>query len=188
MKSALSINGRNCEMKKILFIVGSASEHSSILSLVESLADKMEAVFQCEIFTGLKTLPHFDPELSVAHTPEEIIDFRNLIVSADGIVICSPEYVFSIPSGLKNALEWCVSTTVLSEKPLGIITASADGRKGHEELQLILKTLMCDFTENTTLLISGIKGKIDTNGTILDHQTAVDLRNFMHSFKELLNK
>lgn len=180
-------------MKKILFIVGSANERSSNLSLVEYLVGKMDSDFQCEIFSGLKSLPHFDPELSVTHTPEEIIDFRNLIAAADGVVICSPEYVFSIPSGLKNALEWCVSTTVFSEKPLGIITASADGRKGHEELQLILKTLMCHFNEHTTLLISGIKGKIDTNlpagrqgATILDHQTTVNLSKFMRSMKELL--
>ena len=175
-------------MKKILFIVGSASERSSNLSLVESLAGKMGPDFQCAVFSGLKTLPHFDPELSVEHTPEEIVHFRNLVTDSDGIVICSPEYIFSIPAGLKNALEWCVSTTVFSEKPLGIITASADGRKGHEELQLIMNTLMCNFNDSTTLLISGIKGKIDSNSTILDHQTLVDLNKFMHSFKELLNK
>ncbi|WP_262886208.1 NADPH-dependent FMN reductase [Sphingobacterium sp. 18053] len=36
--------------------------------------------------------------------------------------MCLPEYIFSIPSGLKNSIEWCISTTVFSDKPVGIIT------------------------------------------------------------------
>ena len=68
-------------------------------------------------------------------------------------MICTPEYIFSLPSGLKNAIEWCVATTVFSEKPIGVITASADGQKGHEELQMIIKTVMARFTTETTLLI-----------------------------------
>jgi NAD(P)H-dependent FMN reductase len=39
-----------------------------------------------------------------------------------------------LTSGLKNAIEWCVSTTVFSDKPIGLITASASGQKGHEDL------------------------------------------------------
>lgn len=74
-------------------------------------------------------------------------------------MISTPEYIFSIPSGLKNAIEWCVSTNVFSDKPLGLITASANGLKGHEVLQMIMRTLETRFNENTLLLIQGIKGK-----------------------------
>jgi len=37
---------------------------------------------------------------------------------------------------LKNAIEWCVSTTVFTDKPTGIITASASGANGHAKLKL----------------------------------------------------
>jgi NAD(P)H-dependent FMN reductase len=73
-------------------------------------------------------MPHFDPELSTDNPPKIIVEFRTAIEKADGILICTPEYVFIIPSGL-NAIEWCVSTTVFSDKPVGLITASADGRR-----------------------------------------------------------
>ena len=170
-------------MKTILAIIGSASENSSNQKLVEFLADSSKSELNWIVFNELKSLPHFDPELSVNNTPPEIIDLRKMIERADGVVICTPEYVFSIPSGLKNAIEWCVSTTVFSEKPCGLITASAQGEKGHEELQLVMKTLMARFTNQTTLLISGIKGKIQ-QGTI-NPQTRSELEQFLSSFRTL---
>jgi hypothetical protein len=60
---------------------------------------------------------------------------------------------------------------VFSDKPVGLITASAHGAKGHEELQLIMRTVMPKFTDETTLLIQGIKGKINERGEIVDRIT-----------------
>ena len=132
-------------------------------------------------------MPHFSPELSIGNTPKIILDFRERINRADGLLICTPEYVFSIPSGLKNAIEWCVSTMVFSNKPTALITASADGKKGHEELQLIMKTVEAKFTEQTTLLIQGIKGKINEQGIITDDKTNLDFITFIKAYEELVN-
>jgi NAD(P)H-dependent FMN reductase len=175
-------------MKNVFAIVGSASRNSSNERLVAILAEMASDDFRTTICDDLKTLPHFDPELSVGETPDVIRKFRADIESADAVIICTPEYVFSIPSGLKNAIEWCVSTTVFTDKPLGIITASADGQKGHEELQLIMRTVMASFTEETTLLIRGIKGKIDQNGVITDKPTEERLRVFIEGLKRLVQK
>ncbi|TSJ47752.1 NADPH-dependent FMN reductase [Fluviicola chungangensis] len=171
-------------MKTILAIIGSASESSSNRQLVEFLAASTKIEFNWIVFNELKSLPHFDPELSVNNTPQEIVAFRALIDQADGVIICTPEYVFSIPSGLKNAIEWCVSTTIFSNKPCGLITASAQGEKGHEELQLLMKTLMAQFTDETALLISGIKGKIQQDN--INPQTRYELERFLTSFTSLL--
>ncbi len=172
-------------MKTIFAIIGSASENSTNRRLVEFLAESSKNEFNWIIFNELKSLPHFDPELSVNNTPEEISAFRKQVEQADAILICTPEYVFSIPSGLKNALEWCVSTTVFSDKPTGLITASAQGEKGHEELQLILKTVMAKFEAETTLLVSGIKGKIDQKGNVTDSATIKKLDFFLEAFINL---
>ncbi len=172
-------------MKKIFVINGSASENSSNQKLIDHFAALTKNSFELTIFNELKTLPHFDPELSIDNTPNVILDLRQSIENADGILICTPEYVFSIPSGLKNAIEWCVSTTVFSDKPIGIITASASGQKGHEALQLIMKTVMAKFTNDTTLLIQGIKGKISEQGDITDSKTKDDLIRFIDAFKTL---
>lgn len=171
--------------KNIFVIIGSASKDSANKKLIDVFADLTKNDFNLTIFNDLKALPHFDPELSIDNPPESIMEFRQAIDRADGIIVCTPEYVFSIPSGLKNAIEWCVSTTVFSDKPIGLITASAHGQKGHEELQLIMKTVMAKFTDETTLLIQGIKGKVSETGAITDNKTKDDLTKFVSSFKDL---
>lgn len=172
--------------KTVFALVGSASSRSSNHKLVEVLAAELSAEFVVSVFQDLKSLPHFDPQLSSENTPHSILAFREQISQADAILICTPEYIFSIPSCLKNALEWCVSTTIFEGKPIGIITASAHGQKGHEELQLIMKTLQASFTEETTLLIQGIKGKIDQEGKITHEPTRHALADFTRSFKNHL--
>jgi NAD(P)H-dependent FMN reductase len=174
------------EKKHILAIIGSASSNSANLKLVEKIASMTSNEFIFTIFNNLKTLPHFDPELSSENPPKQIIEFRKSIDEADGIIICTPEYVFSIPSGLKNAIEWCISTTIFSNKPCGIITASANGQKGHEELQLIMRTAMTKFTKETTLLIQGIKSKFDEQNNLIDIETTEKLGGFIDAFKLLL--
>jgi len=175
-------------IKKNIFVInGSASENSANQKLIDNFIRQTKEWFNVTVFNGLKTLPHFDPELSIKNTPQIILDLRDAIQQADGILICTPEYVFSIPSGLKNAIEWCVSTTVFSDKPVGIITASASGQKGHEELQLIMKTVMAKFVPETTLLIPGVKGKINVEGEITDTKTKEQLEMFIEGFKNLVN-
>lgn len=172
------------QKKKIFAINGSASQHSSNERLIDQFVRLTEDYFEVTIFNDLKTLPHFDPERSIDNTPASIIAFRQQVQDADGVLICTPEYVFSIPSGLKNAIEWCVSTTVFSDKPIALITASANGEKGHEELQLIMRTVMASFGSETTLLIRGIKAKISQQGSIIDKNILDELVNLIEAYKK----
>lgn len=176
------------EKKNIFAIIGSASANSANLSLVEKIASMSDGLFNITIFTDLKLLAHFDPELSSENPPKAIIEFRRSIENAAGIIICTPEYIFSIPSGLKNAIEWCIATTIFSNKPTGLITASANGEKGHKELQLIMKTAMAKFTEDTCLLIQGIKGKFDALGNLSDQKTKNKLEEFIDAFGKLIGQ
>lgn len=174
--------------KKIIEICGSASRDSINLSILKYIAESEKFEFNFEIIDDLTDLPHFRTELTDTNVPKSITDFRTKITNADGVIICTPEYVFSIPSGLKNAIEWCVSTTVFSDKPIGLITASASGEKGHKELKLIMETVQTNFTDETTLLIQGIKGKVNKEGNIIDQKTELELKKFIQSFKELIKK
>ncbi len=173
-------------MKNIVAIIGSASDDSSNLRLVQYIQKHTTGIFNITIYDRLRDLPHFSPELSIENTPQEILALRQLIANADGILISAPEYIFSIPSGLKNLLEWSVSTTIFSEKPLAILTASANGEKAHEELILIMKTLMAHFTVDTTLLIKGIKGKINEEHIVSDKETEMQLSRFINSFRSII--
>lgn len=172
--------------KQIIAINGSASQNSSNLAILNAIAKLGQQMFDLRILNDLTKLPHFKTDLTDTNVPENIVQFRNDIALADGIIICTPEYVFSIPSRLKNAIEWCVSTTVFTNKPTGLITASASGEKGHEELQLIMKTVMAKFTPETSLLIQGVKGKVNKNNEIVDEKTKNELGEFVKSFIGLI--
>ena len=174
--------------KKILAIIGSTRANSSNLKLVAKIEALSREIFDFTIFDEISSLPHFNPDLDNDHPPESVVSFRKNIAEADGILICTPEYVFSLPGSLKNAIEWCVSTTVLSQKPVGLITASASGDKASEELQLIMQTLETKFNEDTTLLIKGIKGKINDQLEISDPETLSNVMRFIAAFQDLLKQ
>ncbi len=123
------------------------------------------------VYEGMLALPYFNPDLDKEETvPVTVSEFRNQIQAADAVLICTPEYVFSLPGVLKNALEWTVSTTVFSDKPAALITASASGQKAAESLELIMRTIGAKFSQDTMLLIQGVKGKVDGDEAVLREQ------------------
>jgi len=176
------------EKINVLGINGSASQDSSNLTILKNIKALGRDHFDMTILEDLSILPHFQAEQSTKDTPPKVIEFRTQIERSDGVIIVTPEYVFSIPSRLKNAIEWCVSETVFSDKPIGLITASASGEKGHEELKLLMKTLLTNFTDETSLLIKGVKGKTNLAGEIIDSTTLSALKRFVRSFTSLLRK
>ncbi|MFG4001583.1 NADPH-dependent FMN reductase [Flavobacterium aquidurense] len=169
---------------KIFAITGSTRRNSSNYKILKYISENIKPKFEIEIFEDLADIPHFNPDLDTENPPKEVKAFRNKINEADGILICTPEYVFSLPGSLKNALEWCVSTTIFSDKKTGLITASASGEMGHEQLTLIMKTLEAEFQDETKLLIQGIRGKIDEEGKIINEETKVGLRDFIYNFEK----
>ncbi|MFQ6599411.1 NADPH-dependent FMN reductase [Flavobacterium sp. C3NV] len=164
---------------KIFAITGSTRKNSSNYKILKYISEEIKDSFEVEIFENIDKLPHFNPDLDTENLPEEVVSFRNKIEKADGVIICTPEYVFSLPGSLKNALEWCVSTTIFSGKKTGLITASASGEMGHEQLILIMKTLEANLKEDTQLLIAGIRGKINEKGEITNVETSDKLQNFI---------
>ncbi len=109
-------------------------------------------------------------------------DFRKLVEDAEGVIICTPEYVFSLPGALKNALEWTVSTTVFSDKPFAFIIASAHGEKAFESLDLIMSTLLqYKIPEKSRLLIKGGKGKVNEKGEVADPEILQEIKEVVNS-------
>ena len=84
----------------------SGSTNHKILKLIAEIAkNNIEVTF----YDALSGLPHFNPDLDTDDfLPKEVETFRMQISEADAIIICTPEYIFSLPGSLKNAFEWCV--------------------------------------------------------------------------------
>lgn len=174
--------------KKVLAICGSTRTQSANLFIIQHIVKLLSSEVEFEIDNDISLLPYFNPDLDTDRVPNIVESFRKKIRKADGILICTPEYVFSLPGVLKNAIEWCVSTTVFSEKPVALITASASGTIAHESLQLVMKTIYADLRKETQLLIQGAKGKVNKEGEITDAVVAEQLKKLAAAFVIQLNE
>ena len=176
------------EPKKILALCGSTRKKSSNLQILQFIQQTYASQLNLEIYSQLETLPHFNPDLDGQDPPGPVVAFRKKISTADGVMICTPEYVFSLPGTLKNAIDWTVSTTLFSELPVVLITASGLGQKAHESLILIMKTIYAQTNPELQLLISGARTKINSDGSISDQETSQAIQKLIEEFIKVLNR
>jgi chromate reductase, NAD(P)H dehydrogenase (quinone) len=165
---------------RIIAINGSTRTQSTNGQLLHAIAALYADTFELEIFNGLTGIPHFNPDLDNDTPPEAVAAFRKLIKDADGVLICTPEYAMGVPGSLKNALDWTVSSTVFSQKPTALITASSVGQKGHAALMETLLVIECAVPETSTLVIPFVKTKIKDN-TISDTTTLAQVKDVINS-------
>ena len=169
--------------KHILAICGSSRSNSANLLLIKAIEKICGGDFKFHISDTLLQLPFYNPDLDKEIFPEIVQKYKTEIINADGIFICSPEYVFSLPGVLKNGLEWLVSTTILSGKPAALITASSAGESAHQQLILIMNTLGAKFDAKATMLVSAVKTKINSEGIITDANLLGKISILINSFK-----
>lgn len=172
----------------VLAICGSTRSQSTNLQIIKAIAQLAANDFNIEIYQHLTELPHFNPDSDKDEVPEIVQAFRNQINAADGVLICTPEYVFSLPGSLKNAIEWTVSTTLFAEKPTAIITASGLGQNAHESLQLIMKTVGAKMTGETQLLIEGARNKLNASGEITSNTILIKVKALIDALAAMINK
>lgn len=165
--------------KKILAISGSTKSGSTNERILHAIANLYSDSVEFEIFTAIDRLPHFNPDLDNDDPPAEVAEFRRLIDNADGVLISTPEYVFSLPGALKNALEWMVSTTIFTDKPAAFIIAAASGEKAFESLALILRTIGAKIDDDSMTIIKAAKAKVDLNNVISDELTRTEIDRIM---------
>ncbi len=173
--------------KNILAISGSTKANSTNELILKFIAKKYSESLHFEIYNDIADLPHFNSDLDNEKLPEAVKTFRELIERADGVLISTPEYVFSLPGSLKNALEWTVSTIVFSDKPSAFVVAASSGEKAFESLDMILKTIGANVGEHSKLLIKAAKGKLNSAGEITDQCTLRELQRLMAAFVKTIN-
>ncbi|MEZ4721093.1 MAG: NAD(P)H-dependent oxidoreductase [Flavobacteriales bacterium] len=173
--------------KKILAICGSTKSQSSSLSILKYIQNQYAQSLDVSIFDSIDKLPHFNPDLdNMSDLPNAIRTLRLEIDQSDGIIVCTPEYVFSMPGSLKNLLEWQVSTTLFSGKPVAMIVAAASGKKAYEALELVLTTIEVVMPQESRLQIMGAKGKVDEYGNIIDPLTSQAIERVVESLSKCI--
>ena len=136
------------ESVKILAISGSARQLSTNTALLRAMQVIAPTGIIVDVFDGIWDLPVFSPDLEGSEEPDNVRLFKQAISESDGIVVASPEYVRSIPGGLKNAIDWLVSGDQLIGKSIAIVHASHRGDDMLKILRTVLSTVSSNFNES----------------------------------------
>ncbi len=171
----------------VLGISGSTRINSVNNFILEWIMKMCSGEINLNIYSGISALPHFNPDLDDEKVDVKVTNFRNLVGTSDGIIICTPEYAHGVPGTLKNAIDWTVSVSGFYQKPTVLITASTDGSFGHRALMDTLNAIGCRDIDQLQLLISFVKTKITPKGEITNADTIGDLQRILSEFLKTMN-
>ena len=164
---------------KVLAVSGSLRSTSSNTTLVRWIQTLLPANIEYTVYDALKEIPPFDDS---GEGPVPVTQWKQCVEEADGVLICSPEYAFGVPGVLKNALDWAVSSTVFSNKPVALITAASSGEKAHAAMLHTLTAIGTLVSPQTSLLISFIRSKLNKEGEVIDAGTMQQISALLNSF------
>ncbi len=171
----------------IVAISGSLRASSTNTALVRAIAALAPQDMEVILYNGLGNLPHFSPDLDGEEAPDPVLELRQQLQAADGVLICTPEYAYGMPGSLKNALDWTVFSGDLTFKAAAAISASpypSGGERALSGLLLTLKALNAVVDEGATLSIPLVKSKLGSNGEITDPETTKDLQSLLVTLRE----
>jgi chromate reductase len=170
----------------VLGICGSlrkASLNRALLRAAQEEQPEGMAITLCE----LHDIPLYNDDLYQPTPPEGVQKFRAAIAAADALILCAPEYNFSISGVVKNAIDWASRppSPPLDGKPLALMGASM-GLLGTVRGQLATRQV-CIFTNmipmnKPELFVGKAHEKFDSEGKLTDAETRQKLRAFLAAF------
>lgn len=125
----------------VLMICGSLRKGSFNRALMNSLPGLAPSGMTLAEAPPFRDFPHYDADLQTgAGFPADVTALADAIRAADGVIIISPEYNWTIPGSLKNALDWISrhSNQPFKEKPVAIQSATG-GPLGGARMQYHLR-------------------------------------------------
>jgi chromate reductase len=176
---------------KILAFAGSLRKSSFNKALVRAALDIAPQNVKMEAF-DLEGIPPFNQDLENT-PPEKVKEFKEKIRNADALLIATPEYNFSIPGVLKNALDWAsrpYQQNVLAGKPVALMSAST-GRFGGARAQYHLRQSFVRLNMHTVnqpeVMLSSAAENVDANGKLTNEETRTLIRQLIEALVALMN-
>ena len=146
-----------------------------------------------EIVT-LHGIPLFDEdEIDANGKPKLVTDLADRIRDADGVIIATPEYQFSVPGVLKNATDWLsICKAPFKWKRTGIVGASEGAMAGTARAQYHLRqnlqALQAITMPRPEIFIVHNELKFDKSGNLTDQETRERLGKWVVAFTEWVEK
>jgi chromate reductase len=123
--------------------------------------------------------PHYDADLQAEGFPPQVVAMAEAIAASDGVIIVTPEYNYSVPGALKNALDWLsrVSPQPFVGKPVAIETASPGvlgGVRAQYHLRQVLVFLDAKVLNKPEVMVGGVAGKVAGAPSVLEDPATRD--------------
>jgi chromate reductase, NAD(P)H dehydrogenase (quinone) len=121
-------------------------------------------------------LPFYNEDVREAGVPEPVSRFRAGLAAADAVLIVTPEYNFSVPGVLKNAIDWASRPPhpPFNDKPVALMGASS-GVRGTVRAQLHLRHVLASINAHVLpkpeVMVGHAGSLVDASGRINDETT-----------------
>ena len=157
---------------KILGIAGSLRAASYNRGALRAAQKLMPAGATLEVFE-LAGIPVYNQD-EERNPPAKVVDFKARIRAADGILISTAEYNYSIPGMLKNAIDWAsrpYGDSAWSGKPVAVMSASVGqfgGMRAQYHLRQCFVFLNMDAVLQPEVAIANASQRFDEQGNLTD--------------------
>jgi chromate reductase len=165
---------------RILGISGSLRSESHNSRLLVAASRLLPADVEYVRFAGLKDIPPFDEDDEVEPVHPAVVNLREQLAAADGVLIATPEYNSSMPGQLKNAIDWAsrpFDTAALRNKNAAVIGASTSmfgAAWSQAETRKVLGAAGARVIDRE-LLLSYAHERFDENDRLTDHDLEATL-------------
>jgi len=167
----------------ILGIAGSLRKASFNRGALRAAEQLVPERVKLEIF-DLAGIPPFNQDEDT-HPPERVAQFKQRIRSADAILIVTPEYNYSIPGVLKNAIDWAsrpYGDSAWEGKPVAVMGASVGGQgtsRAQYHLRQVFVFLNMYPLNRPEVMITNAAQRFDAEGNLTDESTKTAIQKLL---------
>jgi chromate reductase len=159
---------------RVLGFAGSLRRGSYNKAALHVAAEVAPEGMEVDIF-DLASIPLYNADVESAGLPMGVVDFKQRIARADALLIAAPEYNYSLPGVLKNAIDWAsrpADRTPLIGKPVALL--GAGGRMGTARSQMHVRQVAV-FTRMLVMVdpqvyIADARSQFDEHGRLTNER------------------
>jgi chromate reductase, NAD(P)H dehydrogenase (quinone) len=177
---------------KILGFAGSLRKESYNRALLRAALEFVPNGANLEAFE-LEGIPVFNQD-NESSPPERVREFKNKIKAADAILIVTPEYNYSIPGVLKNAIDWAsrpYGDNSFEGKPVALMSASTSmlgGARAQYHLRQSFVFLNMYAVERPEVFVAFARDKFDEKGRLLDEKAKELIKQLLETLVDWARK
>jgi chromate reductase, NAD(P)H dehydrogenase (quinone) len=165
----------------VLVICGSLRKGSYNAALARMLPALAPSGLSLRFAQSFADFPLYDADIQTASGfPSQVNAWAEAIRDADALIIVSPEYNWSIPGGLKNAIDWVsrMKDQPFKDKPVALQSAAGGilgGSRAQYHLRQCLTSIDAILFGRPEVIVTFAPQKFDDKTLELKDATAIDL-------------